>query len=342
METTPRRLSPTTVSLIIIATIMVIGLLKAAQVVLLPLVVSAFLAILLSPVIVLLMRRNWPILPAALASLFLVFAIVFLGVFIFTKSLQSLGTEFPLYWERMMGAVRNLDALMRERGFDLELAHFFRSFDLMNLTPVVTKSVGFVVSFMKYGIMIFFITLFMLLEASRLQEKTMRAFGEKNIFSSSMRGIATDIQRYLIVKTAISLATGISVGLFLWFLEVPFPMLWGVITFLLNYIPSVGSIVASIPPILMGLMHPEAPILEALKIGLGLLTIQSILGSYLDPRLMGKNLNLSALIVFMSMVVWGWIWGPAGMLIAVPLTVCMKVVLSYHPRTRPFALMLEG
>ena len=342
METERRKLAARTGALLALAAVAVLAALREAQTIVLPFLFSCFLAALLSPIVGILQRRRWPILPAVLASLALVFLVGLSGCYLLFFSLQDLGSELPRYTARLLELAREANGLARARGVELHVDQFLASFDLVNVAPLVTDSLKFVVSASRYGVMVFFITLFALLEGARFKDKLRRAFGERNFFDESFRGIAADIQRYLVVKTAISLATGVAVGLFLWAVGIPFPLLWGMVAFALNYIPSVGSVVASVPPVLLALLDPASPLASALVVALGLLGIQTVLGSYVDPRLMGENLNLSALVVFLSMVFWGWMWGPAGMLMAVPLTVCVKVGLAHHPRTAPLSKLLES
>ena len=342
MESAPPRFSARSICLVALTALASLAALRAAQTVVVPLLYSCFLAVVLSPIVVVLVRRRWPVLPAVLSALALVFALAYAMGCLLVFSLQDLGSEIPRYADRFVELAREFGAFALAHGVELDVDRFIESLDVSNLAPVAKGGVGFLLSATKYAAMVFFVTLFMLLEGARLKDKARRSFGERNFFDETFRGIALDIQRYLVVKTFVSLLTGVAVAVFLAVVGVPFPLLWGIVAFLFNYVPSVGSAVASVPPVLMALMDPVSPIATAVAAAVGLLVIQVAIGSYLDPRLMGKNLNLSALVVFLSMIFWGWMWGPAGMLIAVPLTVCVKVGLAYFPKTAPFSKLLES
>jgi len=141
-----------------------------------------------------------------------------------------------------------------------------------------------------------------------------------------------DIQKYLGIKTLISIATGVLAGLLCWGAEVDFPLLWGLLAFSLNYIPAVGSIIAGVPPMLLALLTHD--IHHAIAVGVGYLVINGFLGNFMEPALLGRRFGLSTVVIVISVLFWGYIWGPVGMLLAVPLTMMVKVALdnSYELR----------
>ena len=340
---TSRVARSTVIPLLAILTLLaMIAFLKVAKVIILPVVLSAFLALLLSPLILWLKKREWPVLPAALASLASVFALIILVGLLGVLSLQTLGSALPDYLLKMQVLMQKFSAWLPSLGFNMEIEQVMDMVDGGYIAVVLSRSLAFALDLTKYGVMIFFLTLFMLIEAARFKSKLARAFGEDNWINSALASVGIEIQRYILFKTLISLATGILVWGWLELLHVDFALLWGLITFLLNFIPSVGSIVASVPPVLVALVQFGNPVEMALIVLAGELAIQVTIGNYLDPRIMGRNLNLSALIIFVSMMFWGWLWGPVGMLVAVPLAVCIKVSLSHHDQTRALSLMMES
>jgi predicted PurR-regulated permease PerM len=140
------------------------------------------------------------------------------------------------------------------------------------------------------------------------------------------------------IKTLISAANGLVMTLWLWILGVDYPVLWGMLTFLFNYVPNIGSIIAAIPATLLALVQLGSG--SALLTLLGYLVVSNVLGNFLEPRLMGKGLGLSTLIVFISLVFWGWVLGPIGMILSVPLTSLIKIALESNEDTRGLATML--
>jgi predicted PurR-regulated permease PerM len=253
-----------------------------------------------------------------------------------------MSVKLPFYIERIRELITWGAEKMRSFGIEADWGLLLKEIDPNVIAMWAGQSLLSVINLLTYGLVVFFITLFTLLESGHFKSKVIRAFGESNIFSDSSKQVAAEIQRYLLFKTLISFSTGFFVWAFLKIVGVDFPIIWGLLTFLLNFIPSIGSIVATIPPVLISLVQFENPLRQSLIVLLGLMAIQVTIGNYLDPKIMGRSLNLSALVIFMSLIFWGWMWGPVGMLLAVPLMVILKVALSHNPKTRPMAIMLEG
>lgn len=183
-----------------------------------------------------------------------------------------------------------------------------------------------VVGFFGATVLILILLVFMLSEA--------RMFGRRLEAISLARGpnlarilhSTKDIQRFLAIKTAVSAATGFLAGLLCWAVGLDFYILWGLLAFFLNFIPVIGSIVAGVPPTILALLIDGFP--SALLVAGGYLLINNFLGNFLEPMLVGRRFGISTLVVVISVVFWGWLWGPIGMLLAVPLTMVLKVVLE--------------
>lgn len=137
-----------------------------------------------------------------------------------------------------------------------------------------------------------------------------------------------------------SLLTGISAALLLWLLGIDFPLLWGLLAFLFNYVPNIGSIIAAVPPALLGWI--QFGFSRALMVAAGFLVVNIVFGNIVEPKFMGRGLGLSTLVVFVSLVFWGWVFGPVGMLLSVPLTMSVKIALETNEDTRWAAVLLEG
>ena len=148
------------------------------------------------------------------------------------------------------------------------------------------------------------------------------------------------IQEYLVIKTLVSLATGLLVGVWVWAWGVDFPFLWGVVAFILNYIPTLGSILAAIPPVALALIHPDLGWTVGLAVILGYIGVNLFLGNFVEPHFMGQKLGLSTLVVFLSLTFWGWIWGGVGMVLSVPLTMIVKILLQNSDDFHWIAVML--
>ena len=147
-----------------------------------------------------------------------------------------------------------------------------------------------------------------------------------------------NIKRYMGIKTLTSLATGFLVVVLMLFVGVDYPLLWGLLAFLLNFVPNIGSIIAAIPAVIQVLV--QLGFSAALVVAGGYLVINILIGTFIEPRYMGRGLGLSTLVVFLSLVFWGWVLGPVGMLLSVPLTITAKIALESHDDTRWVAIML--
>jgi predicted PurR-regulated permease PerM len=172
---------------------------------------------------------------------------------------------------------------------------------------------------------------FILLEASTFREKLRAALGQTDDTYRELQNFLGNINRYMVIKTWISVATGVLTTAWLAVLGVDFPILLGFLAFLFNYVPNIGAFIAAVPAVLLALIGLGSS--AAMLVAGGLIAIHIVIGNILEPRYMGKGLGLSTLVVFLSLVFWGWVLGPVGMLLSVPLTMTIKIWLASHPQT---------
>ncbi|MCW4152385.1 MULTISPECIES: AI-2E family transporter [Halomonadaceae] len=184
------------------------------------------------------------------------------------------------------------------------------------------------------------LVIFLMFETLNFRDKVSRALENPAPSLKRFSEFSLTLKRYLAVKTVISLATGILVWLSCLMVGVEFPLLWGVLAFALNFIPNIGSAIAAIPPVLLLLVSQNGGIWEALLLASTYLAINFVLGNLVEPRIMGQALGLSTFVAFLSLVVWGWVFGVAGMLLSVVLTMTLKIALDSHPQTRWMAHLL--
>ena len=180
---------------------------------------------------------------------------------------------------------------------------------------------------------------FMLLEASRFPAKLRAALGDNNPVLSNIQQIVADVRRYMVIKSMTSALTGILVSTLLTVLEIPYPFLWGLLAVLFNFVPNIGSIIASIPAILLALIS-EDPVATATLVAVGYVIINCFISYAIEPRFMGQGLGLSTLVVFLSLVFWGWVLGPVGMLLSAPLTMIVKITLENSEDLKWLAVMM--
>ena len=190
------------------------------------------------------------------------------------------------------------------------------------------------------GFLIYLTTIFILLEASILPGKIKAAMKNNDGAFDNMAGIADDVKKYLATKTAISLVTSMLITIWLIVLDVKYPVVWGLLVFLLNFVPNIGSILAAVPACILAFL--QLGLGPAALAAAGYLFVNIVIGNFIEPRVMGQRLGLSTLVVFLSLVFWGWVLGPVGMLLSVPLTMAVKIALQSHPDTRKLAILLDS
>jgi AI-2 transport protein TqsA len=192
-------------------------------------------------------------------------------------------------------------------------------------------------SFVSTLFLVLVISAFIQLEAAMYRRKLARAFGGQGTVRTTVAALH-DVQRYLAVKVATSLANGVLLGLWCWLWGVDSPLLWGVLAFVLNFIPVVGSIIAAIPPLLLSMA--DGGIGPTIGVGAGYLVVNIVVDEILEPRIMGRALGLSPLVILMAMLLWGFVLGPVGALLSIPLTMVVKILFEHDPELRRLALLM--
>jgi predicted PurR-regulated permease PerM len=309
-----------------------------ARSVLVSLLVSIFFAILGTPPLLWLQRRRVPTLLGVLLVVSAMVLILLLAAAIVGASLTSFSSELPGYQERLHALVVALQAWLSAhgvKGLEKALMGVFNPGALMGWTATLLTELGLALS----NILLVLLTIaFILLEVDTYPGKLRAVLGSPRQGFPQVTTFVGEIEHYVLIKTGISLATGVLVGGWLAILGVDFAVLWGFIAFLLNYVPSVGSTVAAIPAVLLALVQ-LGPGRAALAAG-GYMTVNFILDNVIETRLMGRRLHLSTLVVFLSLIVWGGLLGPVGMVLCIPLTMTLKFACEQGAGTRWIAALL--
>jgi predicted PurR-regulated permease PerM len=188
--------------------------------------------------------------------------------------------------------------------------------------------------------LVIIMVVFMLIEAARMPDKVKEAFGGRDLSNEYFKKIADDTWNYMKIKTIICILTGVVTTIGLWFLNVEYAVLWGVLMFFLNYIPNIGPVIAAIPPILLALI--DGGVLSATLVTAWVIFVNTVFGIAVEPRYLEQGLGISSLVVLLSLIFWGWLLGPVGMFLSAPLTMVMKIVLQNDPRTRWIAVLLSN
>ncbi|MFM2169546.1 MAG: hypothetical protein RIS79_3917 [Verrucomicrobiota bacterium] len=312
---------------------------KLAANLLLPIVYAFFLAVLSYPLARWLRRHRLPTPIALGVTLFVNLAVVAGLVTIGVRLLVSLAGDLPRYARGLNSKLGEMALWLESKGTTGVKAEVDRLFDwntvvewstqekvMSNLGAALGSTFGAVSTVFIGFVMILLIMMFILMEAHGTQTRlqAVKLSGGPD-FSGLMRS-ADDIQKYLGVKTLISALTGVMAGIFCWFFDLQYPLLWAILAFVFNFIPAVGSTAASIPAIAEALVQ-HGP-MHAVVVAVGYGGINFCLDNFVQPHLLGNRFGISPLVVILSVIFWGWLWGPLGMFLAVPLTMVMKVILD--------------
>ena len=319
--------------------VIVIAGLRAARPVVVPMLVSAFVAFACLPAETRL--RKWG-LPKALSVTIVVIGVVAIvsavGAFV-GSSLTSFVQTLPDYQAGLEAQVISAMDWLERRGFEVpdrsQLQNTIDPGAALGLAATLLNGVG---DTLANGLLILIAVVFILLEASSFRAKLQSAFHAEGATFPQIRQFTEGMKQYLVIKTMVSLLTGTIVALWLTIVGVDFPLLWGLLAFLLNYIPNIGSILAAIPVVLLALV--QLGLGSAVLVAVGFLVINMVIGNVIEPRWTGHGVGLSPLVVFFSLVFWGWVLGPIGLILSVPLTVTLKIALESSPETQWLAVLL--
>lgn len=327
------------------AIVIILAGIKAASEIAVPFLLSLFIAIICSPLLNYLTSKKVPYWLAITSLLLLILVIFFFLLGLINGTIQEFSQSIPQYRQLLAERVNSLVGLAQEMKIPLDISEksIMDNFDpsvIMNFVRRVFLSFSGVVT---NTFVLLLVVIFMLLEAPYAKHKFVVAFSDdpNNVGQQELYldRILNGIMSYLGVKTMMSLLTAICVWGLLEVAGVQYAILWATLSFLLNYIPNIGSIIAAVPIIVQALL------LNGFIVGLGVLVgvvvINVGIGSALEPRLMGKKLGLSTLVVFLSLLFWGWLLGTVGMLLSVPLTMALKIALEASPTTAKYAALLS-
>jgi AI-2 transport protein TqsA len=326
--------------LLIIAAALVIiiyGISQAQSVVALFLV-SVFLALIGTPPVLWLERKHVPSLAAVIIVVAVMIAIVLVIGAVIGSSLNTFSEVLPFYQARMHEEVLALKALLATKHIvvtEKVLTEYLNPGSVISLVAGFFAGMGSVLS----DILLVLLTVtFILLEASSFPIKLRSVLGDPQRNFPQVTKFVNDIRRYMIIKTIISLMAGTIIGLWLYILGVDFPILWGFVAFLLHFIPNLGQILAAIPAVLLALL--QLGLGPAALAAAGYLVVGFTLGNMVEPRLMGRQLGLSTLVVFLSLMLWGGLLGPIGVVLCVPITMSLKFAFESNESTRWIAVLL--
>ena len=326
--------------LLVAASIIVViaGLRQAGQLVL-PFLTAVFLAVVSFPVLAWLQHKKVPTPLAVLITVAVAAGVVsVLGVAV-GRSVNEFAQVAPQYQARFQELANEILAWAERVGLP---ASEWTPLDYVNpeaIVDLIGGTLGALAGLLSNAFLVLLAVIFILFEAAGFRAKLRLAFGDRGANLDRLGQMTLQVQNYLAIKTVVSVATGVLVGTWVWALGLDFPLLWGLVAFIFNYIPSLGSIFAAVPAVLLALVQLGPG--RAAVVAIGYLVINIVFGNFVEPMMLGRRLGLSTLVIFLSLVFWGWVWGPVGMLLSVPLTMMLKIALENTEDFRWVAVMLD-
>lgn len=326
--------------MVLAAVVVILAGLRVAAPVFVPFLLAGFIAMLCSVPLFWLNRRGVP----NGISVALVIAMLLIGGTVVGitagSSMKGISRELPTYKTRLMTHSSHLFQWLEDHNVDTSeyqdsITEMVQPTQAMGVVTAALKSISNVLT---SGFMILLTVIFILLEAVGMPKKLSKVLADPETTFKGFEEFLSSVKKYLVIKTLISAATGLIIGVTLWILDIDFPFLWGLLAFAFNFVPTIGSIIAAIPPLIVGVVQvgPEA----FLSVGLTFLITNVVMGNVLEPRIMGEGLGLSTLVVFLSLVFWGWLLGPIGMLLSVPLTMIVKIACQSSHSLKHIGILL--
>jgi len=332
------RLSAVTRGLLIASAVAIlIFLAQSAQSILVPFLFAVFLSAIAAPTVGWLTRHRVPhVVSVVLVAVVMTLVLSLIGTIV-GASITSFTNRLPAYEDRLLSELtRWYDQFGAAAPETIrELIPVLEPGAAMGIAASVLGSLSGVLGNM---FLILFTMVFILLEARSFQTKLDVAFGRSEEGESGFKEFMAKLLQYLKIKSVMSLITGLLVFAWVSFMGVDFPVMWGLLAFLLNYVPTIGSILAAVPPVLLAVVQFGPG--KALAVGIGYLAVNTVIGNVIEPRVLGRGVGLSPLVVFLSLVFWGWVLGPIGMFLSVPMTMTLQIALQANEGTRWLSVLL--
>jgi AI-2 transport protein TqsA len=338
MDYNGKRAAKAPALLILACFIIVVAGMKAASSILVPFFLAVFIAVICAPPFFWLQRKGMPKLTALALILVAILIVGLLFGALIVPSLNDFLISLPGYQERLSTQIATLLSWLREKGVNIpakEVSGALHPGWVMILAGGIFEALS---SVLAHVFLILLTVVFILLEMADFPKKLRIVLKNPERSLSTIEKFSQHAKRYMVIKTLISAATGLVIWLWLLILGVDYPVLWGTLSFLLNFVPNIGAILAGLPVALLALV--QLGVGPALLTVLGFIVVHIVVGNIIEPKLTGKVLSLSTLVVFLSLVFWGWVLGPIGMILSVPMTSLVKIALESSEETRGLAFML--
>ncbi len=320
------------------AFVVIIAGMRAASALVVPFLLSAFLAVISASPLFWLQRRGVPTWVSLSIVIVVITGVALSAAAVIGTSVASFTQDIPSLQAGLQEKMHGVLVFLERTGIDVPEDAVTRFFNPSVAVGVVGNVFSALSGVLSNAFLILLTVIFILLESSGIVGKIRELSDDPDASMMQFEAITENIKRYVGIKTVTSAATGIFIAIWLSVIGVNYAPLWGLLAFLLNYVPNIGSIIAAIPAILLALVQAGGG--TALLTAGGFLAVNLVIGNAIEPRFMGRGLGLSTLVVFVSLLFWGWVLGPVGMLLAAPLTMAIKIGLERNEGTKAVGILL--
>ena len=326
--------------LVLASLVIVLAGIKAASTIVVPFLLSVFIAIACSPIIQWTSRFGVPRWLSITLVILMIVVFGFLLAGLVGQSMAEFRLNLPEYRAKLDSEFAWMVDKLAQYNIHLNRDLLDSHFDPGVAMGVATDFITGLGGVLSNLVLILLTVVFMLFEADTIPKRLHVAMADPDMKFQHVDRFIQSVKNYLAIKTVVSLATGLIIGVWLWVMEIDHFMLWAVLAFMLNYIPNIGSIIAAVPVVMIAFVQYGAA--SAGFAALGFVLVNTIMGNMVEPRLMGRGMGLSTLVVFLSLVFWGWMLGTVGMLLSVPLTMVVKIALESRSESQWLAALLSS
>lgn len=319
--------------------VVILAGLKAASEIVIILFLAIFIASIVSTIINFLEQKRIPKILSYLVVIGIFSLITLLLSYIVNISLKDFLTNLPQYEKQLQGLVVNTIALGESYGIEVDKKTILEALSFSSFFGITTNLIGSIGTFLSKFLLLIIGIAFILAESKSFEKKLKIIFEKERDKLEHFNLFSHNIKNYFLVKTFTSFLTGFLIAVILIFFDINYPILWGVIAMLFNFIPVVGSIIAAIPAVLLSLV--SADINTTIVLIILYVAINISISNIIEPKFMGKELGLSPLIIFFSLILWGWVLGIVGMFLAVPITMTLKIAFSSNTSTKWISILMS-
>jgi AI-2 transport protein TqsA len=318
--------------------IIIVAGMRSAGDILVRFFLSVFIAIIFTPPLFWMQKKGVPNVLAILFIIICLISIFYLIARFVGTSVNDFSNSLPIYRQLLVSKSTGLQQWLAGFGIEISNDMLKNSLNPGTAMQMAAKTLSGLSGVLTNAFLILLTVIFILLEASSFPKKVRAGLKAPEKSLAGFSKFIESVNHYLALKSIFSLVTGLFIWAWLAILGVDYALLWGLLAFLLNYVPNIGSIIAAVPAVLLALI--QLGTLHCLLAAAGFATVNIVIGSIVEPKFMGTGLGLSTLVVFLSLVFWGWVLGPVGMLLSVPLTMIMKIAFESNEATYWISVML--